>query len=473
MIKFLFFDNWTYEWMRGFRRTVHEAKKHSANPVIVPDRPWEGTAVSVYGTVTKDPTDGLFKAWYSAIPNLAKDDDRGCLCLATSRDGIRWRKPALDVFKFGGRKTNVVIPLTHKVHGPAVIVDPHDHRPARRYKLIMRPAYSKGILAYGSRDGVHWRKLRRDWVIPIAADCHLGCYQDARTRRYTAYLRPVFGDRRVAYCESEDFVHWTRPALCLEPDQHDSAQIQFYSMAVTQYGGYVLGMLNVFRTWESDLRWNKSSGTLDIELAYSRDGRLWHRSAPNQPIVRMNGKGTWDGMMTYPSSTLVPLGDEIRLYYTGCPFHHDDLGTDKVCVGMAAWRVDGFVSADAGPRSCSLLTRPFAVREPELYLNADSRGEVCVEIQSSDGAAVPGFELSRGVSIRGDSTEHRVRWHGSPDFGRVRCKPIRLRVVAKNASLYSIWFPNGDRKPRYDEFREIACVNPLKDLQEPEERTYP
>lgn len=473
MMKFLFFDDWTLESRQGFRRTVHPAKKHPGNPLVVPDRPWEGTTVHLYGTVAKDSRDGLFKMWYSTVPNIAKGDDRGILCLAVSRDGIHWRKPLLDVHKFKGRRTNIVLAPKHLTHGPTILIDEQEKNPARRYKLIMRPAYAKGIAAYASRDGIHWRRMKRGWVIPVAADMHVGCYRDRKTGKYTAYLRPAFGDRRVAFSESEDFIHWTRPALCLEPDQHDSPQTQFYGMPATQYGGYVVGMLSVFRTAESDMRWTKSAGFVDLELAYSRGGRCWHRAAQNKPILEMGGKTKWDGVQVYPSSTLVYVEDEIRLYYSGMPIGHDGAYTSaRSCAGMASWRVDGFVSLDAAARKGSLLTRPFALLEPDIFLNADARkGEILVEVRNADGALVPGFELGNCVPIRGDSIRHRVRWRGRLDA--IRRKPIRMRIVARNASLYSIWFPNGDKSPGYDNFREIGCVNPLKDLQEPEDRAYP
>ena len=476
MIKLLFFDNWTFEYVRGFRRTVHEAKKHSANPLLVPDKPWEGNRVQAYGTVLHQPDDGLFRMWYIAAEGL--EEVRIPLCLATSRDGIRWKKPNWGVYKHKGRDTNVVLSPAHPKEGAGIVEDRRCLCSGYRYKFLTRQARSGGVLAYGSRDGIHWRKLRKDWVIPIASDCHISCCQDPKSGLFTAYLRPVFGDRRIAYSESEDFIHWTRPALCLEPDRNDTAQVQFYALQPTLYGQYVIGMLNVFRTVESDMRWNKSSGTMDIELAYSRDGRLWHRAAPNEPILPMGGKKEWDGVMTIPSSTLVCLEKEIRLYYSGCPYGHDgNFESAAHCIGMASWRVDGFVSLDAGARKCSLLTRPFALKEPEIMINANARGgEIRVELQvghTNKPEVIRGFELSRCVPIRGDSFAHRVRWKGNPDLSAIRQKPIRMRVEARNASLYSVWFPNGDKKPRYDSFREIACVNPMKDLQEPEKRTYP
>ncbi len=107
-------------------------------------------------------------------------------------------------------------------------------------------------------------------------------------------------------------------------------------------------------------------------------------------------------------------------------------------------------------------------------LNADAReGEIRVEMQSWDGTPVSGFEMGTCVPLGADAIAHRVCWDGEPDRSPLQGVPIRMRVEARNAALYSVWFPNGDTNQRHDRFREIACVNPMKDLQEPEERTYP
>jgi len=52
-------------------------------------------------------------------------------------------------------------------------------------------------------------------------------------------------------------------------------------------------------------------------------------------------------------------------------------------------------------------------------------------------------------------------------MSRIIRRPIRLRVHARNADLYSVWMPNGDTDPPYWKFREIRCVDPLRDLDPP------
>jgi hypothetical protein len=76
---------------------------HPADPVLKPDKPWEtagksNVAYPYSGGVWYDPAGQLFKLWYSAGTEAWGTH---WLSYATSADGIRWEKPALDVVKPG------------------------------------------------------------------------------------------------------------------------------------------------------------------------------------------------------------------------------------------------------------------------------------------------------------------------------------------------------------------------------------
>src|SRR6476661_10378465 len=66
--------------------TLHPAKKHPKNPLVVADRPWEGWRVSLFGTVLYDEEERLFKMWY--IGDLTAYFPRYPIFYATSKDGI-------------------------------------------------------------------------------------------------------------------------------------------------------------------------------------------------------------------------------------------------------------------------------------------------------------------------------------------------------------------------------------------------
>src|ERR1700749_5110455 len=92
--------------------------------------------------------------WYVASP----DSEHMALCLATSHDGVRWEKPALDV-KPG---TNVV--LEGWMDSVVVWLDQEEKDPKKRFKLFYgtsadgKPTTDAAIYLalYCSADGIHW-----------------------------------------------------------------------------------------------------------------------------------------------------------------------------------------------------------------------------------------------------------------------------------------------------------------------------
>jgi len=60
-IKFLFFDPWALETVRGFQRRLGQPLKYSGNPILKPERSYEFSRVHLYGTVLRDPESNVFK----------------------------------------------------------------------------------------------------------------------------------------------------------------------------------------------------------------------------------------------------------------------------------------------------------------------------------------------------------------------------------------------------------------------------
>ena len=462
-IKFLFFDPWTLEYVRGFQRRLVQPTKYSGNPIFKPERPYEFSRVHLYGTVLRDPGSGLFKMWYST--HDPKDQGGPYLCYATSKGGYVWDRPELDIVS----GTNIVFDKQENTHGPSVLFDPEDPDASRRYKLMMRPGKTPAIVAYFSSDGIHWRKAQAEPVIRANSDCHIGLYRDPKTGLYQSSYRTDAPDRRVWRSESEDFLHWTRPLLAIEPDAGDPAQTQFYGMQMTPYGNYVMGWLSMYNTWETDFKWSKMDGTMDLDLAYSRDGYCWHRLGQGTRFIPLGEEGSWDGQMLIPSTTPIFLENEIRFYYAGTPHQHRPpyINIGNECIGAASLRPDGFLALQVGEEWAELLTRPFAIHEAAILINADaSRGQIRVEICDESGQPIEGFRFKDCKPIQADGTALPVQWTSAGDPSKVVRKPIRLRVRAHRADLYSVSLPNGNASPRYWEFREIRCLNPMRDLED-------
>lgn len=472
-MKFTFFDNWTYEYIHGFRRELGQAEKFEGNPIIRPELPHEFKRLHYYGTALYDDNDKLYKTWYSSHyygPAFGEADTRAYSYLnyAYSKDGIQFTKPELDIVP----GTNIVLDNDQKTHGPAIILDDMEPDPDKRFKLAMSP-YTKGcnIFLYASPDGIHWKPLFDKPVLNVTSDCHTGFYRDPVSGMYRISFRTRCPDRRVWVAESADLVNWTKPVLALEPDQLDPCNTQFYGMQMTPYGAYTMGLISMYDVYDykADPNPNKMAGTMDIQLAYSRDGFCWHRGMQGKKLIALGAEGEWDSTCIMPSSTIIYRPDRMELYYSAVPFDHSGFGripyeqVAEECIGLATMRPDSFVYMKASRDYCELMTRPFAIENGELYINAAAvSGYVKVEICDTKGVPIEGFSFNDNVPFTSDSIAHKVQWNGNPDLRSIERKVIRVRVRALNASLYSLFFPQGEDIEQYWKFREISCLSPLK-----------
>ena len=88
-----------------------------AQPVLVPDRPWEGARVYIYGSVCHDPDSGRFRMRYlsrigrgNAHRSPEMQERQGDLVLyATSEDGVHLEKPSLGRHQFDGSTANNIV----------------------------------------------------------------------------------------------------------------------------------------------------------------------------------------------------------------------------------------------------------------------------------------------------------------------------------------------------------------------------
>ena len=74
------------------------------------------------------------------------------LLYAVSKDGIHWAKPELGLIEFNGsKKNNIVLEYNH---GMAVMKDPHETDPQKRYKAIHPEREHSAV--WFSADGIVW-----------------------------------------------------------------------------------------------------------------------------------------------------------------------------------------------------------------------------------------------------------------------------------------------------------------------------
>ncbi len=104
-------------------------------------------------------------------------------------------------------------------------------------------------------------------------------------------------------------------------------------------------------------------------------------------------------------------------------------------------RVDGFSSLYAPYRGGGMTTKPFRFsgRRMELNYSTSAAGFVRAELQTPEGAPIPGFRLDDCREIIGDRIARTVEWTGG-DLSSWSDKPVRLHLRMKDAEVYSVRF---------------------------------
>jgi hypothetical protein len=169
----LFVDDEEVQDHPGFVRKVQRPQRVQAEPVLRPDRSWEGQSVQLWGSVLYDDDDQLFKMWYYSVNSeLYERTGHGhFMCYATSKDGVAWDKPELGVLPCeGSSANNIVYPTPEASHGMdpwGVIKDIHEEDPAKRYKMGM---YQQRPIADAPQEEPHMDVQARNAVRKIYFD---------------------------------------------------------------------------------------------------------------------------------------------------------------------------------------------------------------------------------------------------------------------------------------------------------------
>ena len=188
-------------------------------------------------------------------------------------------------------------------------------------------------------------------------------------------------------------------------------------------------------------------GTIDTQLAVSRDGIRWQRVGARETFLPLGPPGSSEDGMCRVGKRFIVRGDRIYLYYGAVHGPHGGrkfAGSGSRATGLclALLRRDGFVSMSGDGDGGWLLTRPVAVDAGEgegaLHLNLNAaRGRAVVTLCDDDAVPIEGFKASRPVS--GDHTDVTVAW---PErrIGELAERKVRLRVDLNDADLFSFWF---------------------------------
>jgi len=179
-------------------------------------------------------------------------------------------------------------------------------------------------------------------------------------------------------------------------------------------------------------------GPIEAQLVHSRDGRTWHRFEDRSPIIPRGKRGSFDaGCILCSADRPVVYSDEVWHYYTGVnTTHGGPMPPKRIGIGRAAWRLDGFVSLDAGCFGGVVETVPLEVAGDQLEVNVNAaQGSLEVEVLSAAGDPLPGYAGEDCIALHADEVRHVVRWQSTDRLPT--SQPLRLRFYLKDAELYS------------------------------------
>ena len=446
---------------RGLVRRVTPPER--AGQVLEPELPWEH--VKTFGpTVLADERSGTLRMWYGTLPPLGGRPGKlvippYLMLYAESEDGLRWRKPLLDLVSDGEhRRTNILYRGAHdNCSAFSVVIDRADPDPSRRYKMLHKggkdsSGRSGEELAF-SADGLRWRPYEGNPVMPQRHDCNLNLLYDTARGMWTAYLRPyAFGSgiwpgqaggrnvhhrRRVAIAESRDLIAWSKVRTVLGPSEED--RNEFDSIAIFPHGSVLVGLVATFE--ENDLHDQR----MQLEVAFSTDGHRWERAPGTEPFLQPTGHdGDFDrdsvgvataGLDPVPATAGDAAAQDRLLFYTGSRWTPGELD-GRTAIGALRIRRDRFVEQHAAGEGW-LLTRELVLGGSELQVNCRAAGELRVELAEYPGQALPGYALADCDPITGDHVARTVTWGGSPDLARLRGRPVYIRFHLRAAGIWA------------------------------------
>ncbi len=399
--KLLMLDTRVIEQTENARLVLGTPEKAAENPLLPSDQPWENATNNYYPNVTWDAEAKLWKMWYKDV--LADKDviaqmdgpstvhDVGWYLLyATSKDGLKWEKPALGLHKFAGSNANNIV--ARDCPNVGVFRDLHDTDPARRYKLVHDIGLGKPRVRF-SADGLNWSQAQE--ALGFSAqqcDTHNNAFFDTRSGKYLWFTKMYLGERLVSRLESDDFLHWKSSGIVLRSALDEGRGTQTYALTVFPYANLYLGYVMMYHVG--------SGRVVDVELAWSHDSIKWQRVQPGTPFLKLGDKGSYDSGCIYAQAGPPVMQDgKLLLYYGGSPTVH--LGWKRsASLCLAHLREDGFAAYESEDKAkpAMLMTSPLRESGKPITLSAD--GDVAFEKRAQkDGSIRLRLTLAPGAKL--------------------------------------------------------------------------
>lgn len=447
----IFADYYLIDKLSGVQIVMHSPRDEGA--VLFFDKAWEGV-FSGYTTIIQD--GNRYRAYYRGLPTAGKDGtDTETTCMAESGDGIHWTRPDIGIYTVNGTlKNNVVLsgeaPASHNF-SPFLDKNPNA-LPEQRYKAVGGEG-NTGLMAYVSPDGLRWKKLVKEAILSKAPfDSQNVAFWSESEQCYLCYFRTWAGGgyngfRTVSRATSVDFIHWSDNVTMTFGDtpmehlytQQTSPYFRAPHIYVAIGGRFMPGRQILTDQQARELNVNPGyfKDCSDAFFMTSRGSNVYDRTFMEAFIRPGIGPKNWVSRSNYPALNVVQTSPEEMSLYV-----NQDYAQPTAHLHRYSLRLDGFTSLSAPYKGGEILTKPFTFSGGELEINysTSAAGEIRFELQDEAGAPIPGYRLEDSQVVIGNEISRVVSWKENKDLSKLASRTVRLRIVMKDADLYSIRF---------------------------------
>lgn len=444
----LFVDEDLISAKKGVGLKMHEPMKREI--VLTTDKPWEGPTCGYFSAIQDG---GKVRLYYRGSAGGSDHSEDQVTCVVESTDGIHFTRPKLGLIEAGGTKDNNVIWRGVESHNFSAFLDANPAaKPDERYKAlggVKQPGKNwqtgetpGGLYAFASADGLHWKKLRPETVMTKGAfDSQNVAFWDAARKRYASYTRIFSANTRaIQSSHSPDFLTWSLGT----PNRYAAGvpYEHFYTSATVPCPTaphLLLSFPKRFMPTRMKVPEHKIKGVSDAVFMTSRDGVNWDRPFLEAWVRPGPDAKNWTDRNSMTAAGIIETAPDEWSLYVSEHYRHADHRMRRVTV-----RKQGFASMHADAKGGEFTTRPMTFAGKRLLLNyaTSAAGSVQIEVQDQAGQPIPGFSLADMPELYGDELEAAAAWKSGSDLSSLAGKPVRLRVVMKDADLYALRFSN-------------------------------